>query len=155
VSGTIASTPKRIGDKDHVEQFKQTEFRPADYCLDFDNGGRVVWGLEDGIVKVCDPSEGKAHNLLQTDAPITALASLPDGRLAVGSTDGAVHICDMTTGGSSVVVRLDGPIATLAVLPDGRVVSGSEDRTVCIWDPQTGNAMSSCNTRIGSGIWRC
>ncbi len=91
-------------------------------------GQRVVFGGDDGQVKLWDVDTNRVQELFKASGPIAALAfTVDEMRVAVAQTLLRGHGAAVTS------VRFS---------PDGRhVLSGSDDHTVRWWDIQTGTAV--------------
>ena len=85
-----------------------------------------------------------AAQLGRHSAPITALATLPDGRLASASDDGQLQLWNAERRPSGAagfrpgeeLGRHSAPITALATLPDGRLASASDDGQLQLWNAE-------------------
>ena len=102
------------------------------------DGGRVVSGGVDGLVRVWDLATGvQVRELAGHEGGVTSVGISPDGgRVVSGGVDGLVRVWDLATG---VQVRElaghEGGVTSVGISPDGgRVVSGGVDGSVRVWD---------------------
>ena len=111
------------------------------------NGGTIVSGSDDNLVRVWDAVTG---NCLQTltghTILVTSVAHSPDGtHILSGSWDSSIKIWDAVTG--NCLQTLTGhtyEVFSVAYSPDGaHILSGSSDKTIRVWDAVTGNCLQT------------
>ncbi|KAH8799281.1 hypothetical protein DL96DRAFT_875974 [Flagelloscypha sp. PMI_526] len=145
-------TSRRI---DGVQKCKaQWNFEFTPYCVAFSpEGGRVVSGSDDAIVRFWDTESGEELiQLAGHNDVVSFVAFSPDGRrVASGSRDKTVRIWDAESG--EELSQLDGhddSVFSVAFSPDGRrIISGSREKTVRIWDAKSGVELSQLNGHGG------
>jgi hypothetical protein len=95
-------------------------------------------------------SRALSGELGRHDAPVRAVAVLPDGRVVSGGNDERVLLWDPAAPetGPADLGRHDDGVGAVAVLPDGRVVSGGGDQRVLLWDVTTRTEMA----RLGCSV---
>ncbi len=101
--------------------------------------GRVASGGSDGTVRIWDPANADAPDLVFRNHgdEISAMAQLSDGRMVTAAADGAIHVWEL--GGSPIIHSRHEAIA-LTELADGRVASTGADGSVLLWDPDAPEA---------------
>jgi WD40 repeat protein len=101
--------------------------------------GRIVFGFEDGTLRIWDLTTGETTGPLEQPSTVTAIAVLPDGCVVSGSRDGTLRVWDLATGRTtrSLAGHL-GLVSAVAVLPGDRVVSASDDHSLRVWEVATG-----------------
>ncbi|KAF9512030.1 hypothetical protein BS47DRAFT_1486515 [Hydnum rufescens UP504] len=105
------------------------------------------------VLQLWDPISGASGtNLESHSAPVTAIASSPDGLcLASGSMDHTLQLWDPISGTS--IAKLEGHsgwVRAVAFSPDTlSLASGSSDGTVKLWDPIS----SACTATLDHSSW--
>jgi WD40 repeat protein len=106
-------------------------------AIDFEPGGRLVVGDQNGALKVFDAKGAAVASVAGSGAPISRLAFDRDGRrVATGDTEGRVVVRDLGDPGLKAIVdAVDhiGTVGALAVSADGtQVASGGIDCAVVL-----------------------
>jgi WD40 repeat protein/sterol desaturase/sphingolipid hydroxylase (fatty acid hydroxylase superfamily) len=135
------------------------------------DGGRIVSGSEDGLVKVWDAATG--HETMTCTGhtrPVCGVALSPDGHCLVsGSQDRTVRVWDAATGQEKLLLKgHTGPVQSVALSPDGRNVVSAGWAAAKVWDAATGQekrtlpggsgsvlsiAVSADGRRLASACW--
>jgi Trypsin-like peptidase domain/WD domain, G-beta repeat len=99
-------------------------------------------------------SRALSGELGRHDAPVRAVAVLPDGRVVSGGNDERVLLWDPAAPetGPADLGRHDDGVGAVAVLPDGRVVSGDVGGRVLVWDPAAPEAGPAYLGRDDDGV---
>jgi hypothetical protein len=105
-------------------------------------GGRIVRGSDDEMVRVWDASSGRELACLRGhEDAVTSVAFDPQGgRIVSGSDDKTVRVWDASSGRELTCLRgHEDPVTSVAFDPQGgRIVSRSSDKTVRVWDAASG-----------------
>jgi WD40 repeat protein len=106
------------------------------------DGGRIVSGGDDRVLKVWDSRSGREQlELRGHEGGVACAAFSPDGaRIASGSWGGGLKLWDARSGKELFSRRGHAEtIRSLAFSPDGKLlVTGSEDDTLKVWDLEIG-----------------
>ncbi len=103
-------------------------------------GQRVVFGGDDGQVKLWDVDTNRVQELFKASGPIAALAfTVDEMRVAVATNDGLAQVWSLRSR-SAVDLRGHGAALTdIDVSPDGKLIATSaKDNTVRVWDAARG-----------------
>ncbi len=107
------------------------------------DGGRVVSGSNDKMLRVWDVESGESLRVLKGHARgVNAVAVLEDGRVVSASGDGTLRVWDVESGDTLRVLEGHrGAVKVVAALDGGRVISGSIDGTLRVWDLESGTTL--------------
>jgi WD40 repeat protein len=110
-------------------------------CVAFHPDGRLIWGTDEGEVKIAGTDEGGGVSVLAGHArPVRTLALTHDGRtLASGGDDHTVRLWQVATGQALMTLRgSDKQVYAASFAPDDRcLATGSYDGTVRLWPADT------------------
>jgi WD40 repeat protein/serine/threonine protein kinase len=111
------------------------------------DGGRIVAGLEDGVIQVWNPTTHEETAVLRGhSSAVNSVAFSHDGaHILSASSDKTLRTWDAANYAEQAVLRgHQGQVFCAAYSPDGtRIVSGSEDKTAQIRDAKSGSILST------------
>jgi energy-coupling factor transporter ATP-binding protein EcfA2 len=127
-----AGTGAPLSQLDHTDRVRAVAVTP--------DGGRIVAGSDDRMVRVWAASGGAPQLQFHTGA-VLAVAVTPDGtRIITGSDDNTAQVWDASSGTELLKLKGHrGPVLAVAATPDGtRVLTGSIDNTARMWAASDG-----------------
>lgn len=104
------------------------------------DGGRIVTGNGNGIIRVWGTSGTELMTLTGHAASIAGLAFSPDGNMLLsGSADKTARLWDLQTGQEIRQFIHSSAVMDVAYSPDGQwILSGNDDGIAYLWDVETG-----------------
>jgi WD40 repeat protein len=106
-------------------------------CVAFHPDGRLIWGTDEGEVKITETEDGRPISVLAGHArPVRTLALTHDGRtLASGGDDRTVRLWQIATGQALMTLRgHDKQVYAASFAPDDRcLATGAFDGTIRLW----------------------
>ncbi len=121
-------------------------------CLS--GSGLLACGADDGQVALFDPASGEKRVVLESGAPVRAVAASADGSALAAVAKDALRVWDAPAGTPRFEVERDAN--AVAFSPDGaRLASGGKGRRLTICDARTGTETDSIPTdaEIRAAAW--
>ena len=103
------------------------------------DGGQVVFGASDGIVRAIDTSNGQELWTHVVEAAVTAPPLLTEEFVYIGTMNSRLLAIDRRTGSRAWTYEVDGRIKSAFASKDNAVVVLSEPRTVYLFEPSADN----------------
>ena len=93
------------------------------------------------------PSDVKLLDIA-TGAPVTAVATSPDGKsLVVGNNAGVIQFYDANSGQPGIKINgHTGKVVAIRFTADGRLLTASQDQTIRCWNPSDGSPIGVIET---------
>lgn len=104
---------------------------------------RVVFAGKDQAIKIYDPADKRAQNLMVAKFPVSKVALSPDLTVAYADKNGRLEICDPVTLRCSYSLDFKSRVSSLAFNPQGKLLVGLENGGIKILDSKTGAELKS------------
>lgn len=110
---------------------------------------KVVFAGKDQAIKIYDPAEKRAQNLMVAKFPVSKVALSLDLTVAYADKNGQLEICDPITLRCSHSLDFKSRVSSLAFNSQGKLLVGLENGGIKILDSKTGAELKSLDGHSG------